>query len=101
VTPQSRIIFSSDHRSTNSRATTANQSQKREETFVLTYLYTWLSVHIHSERGQDLIEYAMLSGLIALALIGGALAFKGPLADMAGGIGNCIDFNNATTCAPF
>ena len=68
---------------------------------IIAYLNTWLSLHIRSERGQDLIEYAMLSGIIALALIGGALAFKGPLADMATGIGNCIDFKTSTSCSPF
>jgi Flp pilus assembly pilin Flp len=66
------------------------------------YLKNWLSLHIRSERGQDLIEYAMLSGLIALGLIAvGALAFSGPLSDMATGIGDCIDFKSSTTCAPF
>ncbi len=64
-------------------------------------LLTWLKVHVPSERGQDLIEYAMLSGLIALALIGGALVFTGALAGMASGISDCIDFDKTTTCAPF
>ncbi|HEY8766159.1 MAG TPA: Flp family type IVb pilin [Dehalococcoidia bacterium] len=69
---------------------------------LIAYLKTWLSLHIRSERGQDLIEYAMLSGLIALGLIAvGALAFSGPLTDMATGIGNCIDFKSSTSCAPF
>ena len=67
-----------------------------------TYLYNWLSIHFSGERGQDLIEYAMLSGLIALGLIAvGALAFSGPLGSMATGIGNCIDFKKSTTCSPF
>jgi Flp pilus assembly pilin Flp len=69
---------------------------------LITYLSNWLSLHFRSERGQDLIEYAMLSGLIALGLIAvGALAFSGPLTDMATGIGDCIDFKSSTTCAPF
>ena len=69
---------------------------------MLSILYAWLRMHVQSERGQDLIEYAMLSGLIALGLIAvGALAFSGPLTDMATGIGNCIDFKSSTSCAPF
>lgn len=68
---------------------------------MLSLLITWLKVHIPSERGQDLIEYAMLGGLIAIALAAGALVFSGALTAMAGGISDCIDFNSGTTCAPF
>jgi len=68
---------------------------------LIAYLKNWLSIHIRSERGQDLIEYAMLSGLIALALIGGALVFTGALSSMATGIQHCIDFDKSTTCNPF
>jgi Flp pilus assembly pilin Flp len=55
------------------------------------------------ERGQDLIEYALLGGLIAAALIAAATltgmtdAVKG----MATGIAACIDFKSGTTCGPF
>jgi Flp pilus assembly pilin Flp len=64
-------------------------------------IFTWIKAHLGNERGQDLIEYAMLGGLIALALIGGALVFSGALSSMAAGISDCIDFNDGTTCAPF
>jgi Flp pilus assembly pilin Flp len=70
----------------------------------LTFVLTWLQAHVRvrSERGQDLIEYAMLGGLIALAIIAvGYLAFQGPLSNMAAGIGRCIDFDNTTNCDPF
>jgi len=50
------------------------------------------------ERGQDLIEYALLGGLIAAALIGAGFSFSGALAKMATGIGNCIDFDSGTVC---
>ena len=59
---------------------------------------------VRGESGQDLIEYALLSSLIAAALI--AAAFLTPLstalAGMADGIGNCIDFDNApgSECDP-
>ena len=68
---------------------------------MLSVLVTWLKAHISSERGQDLIEYAMLGGLIAIALAAGALVFSGALAGMASGISSCIDFDSGTTCAPF
>ncbi|MDO8616801.1 MAG: hypothetical protein Q7T33_13860 [Dehalococcoidia bacterium] len=61
----------------------------------------WLKAHIRSERGQDLIEYALLGGLIAGALLAAAVltgmtdAVKG----MATGIGECIDFDG-TDCLP-
>ena len=55
-----------------------------------------------SERGQDVMEYAMLSGLIALAIIAvGVAFFSGALEDMFTGIGNCVDFDKATGCNPF
>jgi Flp pilus assembly pilin Flp len=55
------------------------------------------------ERGQDLIEYAMLGGLIAATLVGLAVlaAYSDALQAMAGGIGNCIDFDGGTVCNPF
>ena len=68
---------------------------------MVSILFTWLKMHVSSERGQDLIEYAMLGGLIAIALAAGALVFSGALASMADGISNCIDFDSGTTCAPF
>ena len=57
------------------------------------------------ERGQDLIEYALLGGLIALTLMAAAvlLALTGALQAMGAGIGRCIDFDSAagSVCAPF
>jgi len=51
---------------------------------------------LRSERGQDLLEYAMLSGLVAAAIVVVAtilLATGGPVEGMANGIKKCIDFN--------
>jgi Flp pilus assembly pilin Flp len=53
------------------------------------------------ERGQDLIEYALLGGIIAAAIAGvTAGVMTGALSSMAHGIANCIDFNKATVCNP-
>jgi Flp pilus assembly pilin Flp len=57
---------------------------------------------LRGERGQDLIEYALLGGLIAAAIIAvGALAYSGALNSMAAGISDCVDFKKSTSCAPF
>jgi len=60
----------------------------------------WLRVHIRSERGQDLLEYALLGGLIAAAIV--ALLTLGILSggvnSMVTNIRDCIDFEATTTC---
>ena len=62
-------------------------------------VYTWMLAHLRRERGQDLIEYAMLSGLIAAAIVAvGILVFSDALTAMAGGISDCIDFTSNTQC---
>ena len=54
------------------------------------------------ERGQDLVEYALFSGLIAIGIIAvGVAAYTGIINSLTGGIKNCVDFNAGTTCAPF
>ena len=64
-------------------------------------VYTWILAHLRRERGQDLIEYAMLSGLIAAAIVAvGIIVFSGALTDMAGGISSCIDFSATSICNP-
>lgn len=50
------------------------------------------------ERGQDLLEYALLGGLIAAALVALGVIFSPALATMAGNIGDCIDFDGLTDC---
>ncbi len=64
------------------------------------YFLTWVSAKLHVERGQDLIEYAMLGGLIALAILAVAIFFEGAIEDMATGIGYCIDFDSTSICDP-
>lgn len=65
------------------------------------YAHAWVVSHLRDERGQDLIEYALLGGLIAVALMAAGLLLTAPIADMATGIGRCIDFDSSTVCAPF
>jgi Flp pilus assembly pilin Flp len=60
----------------------------------------WITVSLPlGEQGQDLIEYAMLGGAIAFAIIAvGVLGMSGALTDMFGGIGDCVDFDASTNC---
>ena len=57
------------------------------------------------ERGQDLLEYALLGGLIAAAIIAVAAlgVMTGAITAMADGISDCIDFDNSvgSECGPF
>lgn len=57
-----------------------------------------LRARLNEERGQDLLEYALLGGLIAAALTATAvvLTMTGAIDDMATAIGNCIDLSG--TC---
>jgi len=62
---------------------------------------TWIQARLVREDGQDLIEYALLGGLIAAALIAVAVltAMTGAVTGMANGIAECIDFDG-TDCQP-
>ncbi len=70
---------------------------------MIRHMLSWVRARLPiSERGQDLVEYAIFTGVIALALMTvGAFVLSGALTSLATGIGNCIDFNSVTTCAPF
>ena len=71
---------------------------------LVAYGWAWLAGRMRGERGQDLIEYSLLGGFIALGLMA-AMAFAvailtGALESMLTGIGNCVD-SNASSCRPF
>ena len=59
-----------------------------------------LRARLADERGQDLLEYALLGGLIAAAITAAAVAgiMTGAIDAMATGIGDCIDFDSSTPC---
>lgn len=68
---------------------------------VVSFMVSCLRAHIGREEGQDLLEYAMLGGLIAAAIVAvGILLFSGALTSLFTGIGDCIDFDSATACSP-
>jgi Flp pilus assembly pilin Flp len=71
---------------------------------LIAYGLAWLTERMRDECGQGLIEYSLLSGLVALSLMA-AMAFcvallTGALEAMLTGIGNCVDWN-ASSCGPF
>ena len=70
---------------------------------MIRYVLSWVRSRLPiSERGQDLVEYAIFTGIIALTLMAvGALFLTGALGAMATGIGACIDFDKTSSCAPF
>ena len=61
---------------------------------LVNYAILSLVGRLRTERGQDLLEYALLGGLIAGAIIsvGMFAIMSGALTDLANGIANCIDF---------
>jgi len=68
-------------------------------------MYVWMESALASlrndERGQDLLEYALLGGLIAGAIVLVTIAFfSGFLTSMFQNIGYCVDFTDTTTCDP-
>ncbi len=73
---------------------------------MLSVVITWIMTRLpsaRSERGQDLIEYALLSTLIAAALVAviAAAVLTGAISTMITGISHCIDFKKSTACGPF
>lgn len=55
-----------------------------------------LRARLAEERGQDLLEYALLGGLIAAAITAAAVftTLSGALDGLASGIAECINFND-------
>lgn len=54
------------------------------------------------ERGQDLVEYALFGGLIAIGIMAvGVAAYTGIINSLTTGVKACVDFNSGTSCTPF
>jgi Flp pilus assembly pilin Flp len=68
---------------------------------IFTMALAWIRMSVRSERGQDLIEYAMIGGVVATIIAGGAfIVISGALDSFANGIADCIDFDSSTACSP-
>lgn len=64
-------------------------------------IYGFLTGLLRREEGQDLIEYALIGGLVAVAVIAAFVLLggsTGPVASMVNNIGHCIDFESSTNC---
>lgn len=46
---------------------------------MVTYYYLILKAYFNNEEGQDLIEYALIAGLLALAAVAALTAMSGTL----------------------
>ena len=53
-----------------------------------------LRQRLTEERGQDLLEYALLGGIMGVFIVGlgAALTLTGAMSTMATAIANCVDF---------
>lgn len=61
---------------------------------------------MHREEGQDMIEYALFGGLLAVAIItlAGLIVagtIPNPVQALTDGLGGCIDFKASTPCTPY
>ncbi len=61
-----------------------------------------LKNRLAEERGQDLMEYAVLTGLVAVVAAAAlaTAAISGALGNMATAIGNCVDFTASPYSCP-
>lgn len=70
---------------------------------MLSIIVEYIRKRLSIESGQDLLEYALLGGLIAAAIV--AVIALGTMTDaissMAQGISDCIDFDSTSACGPF
>jgi Flp pilus assembly pilin Flp len=65
-------------------------------------LYTWIVDLIRSERGQDMVEYALITVLISVAIVIAVLAtgIIDAFETWATGVADCISSPDSTTCFP-
>jgi len=64
-------------------------------------LYTWLKDLLQSERGQDMVEYALITAVISIAVVIAAIGILSPAFDSwAQAVADCITSPAVSTC-PF
>lgn len=68
--------------------------------YVVTFIQSTMANLKNDERGQDLLEYVLLGGLIAVAIIGVGALFGDNLKEMSANIGDCLDFDKSSVCNP-
>ncbi len=67
---------------------------------MLSVIVSYIMTRLRTERGQDVLEYALLGGLIAAAIVAALLSgiMETAINSMAGGIRDCIDFDSTSIC---
>jgi len=65
---------------------------------VVSYVSTLLEKLHSDERGQDTLEWVMITGLMAVALLLIAGIFTPALELFAEGVERCVDFNAGSVC---
>ena len=64
-------------------------------------LYVWLKDLLRNERGQDMVEYALITVLISVAIVlATLLILPGAFSTWAGGVRDCISDSSGAAC-PF
>ena len=59
-------------------------------------LYTWLNGLLKSERGQDMVEYALITAVISIVIVLATIALIGPaFEEWAGAVATCIELPSA------
>jgi len=63
-------------------------------------LYVWLTDLLRNERGQDMVEYALITAVISIAIVVAVIAILGPAFTVwAEGVRDCIKVPKS--CAVF
>ena len=62
-------------------------------------LYIWLKDHLQGERGQDMVEYALITVLVSVAIVIAVLAIlPGAFTDWANAVEGCISDPSGASC---
>ncbi len=62
-------------------------------------LYVWLTNLLRSERGQDMVEYALITAVISIVVVLATIAILGPaFFDWATKVADCITNPGTATC---
>ena len=67
---------------------------------LVAFVQTTIAMLHDEERGQDTLEWVLMSGLIAAAIVGVLLLFSGALQNMVTNVSRCLDFDSSTKCSP-
>jgi len=64
---------------------------------IWTNIQTFVS-RLREEHGQDTLEWALIGGLMAVALVAAFLILRPEIVQMATNMGACVDFDSTSPC---